>query len=248
MAEHRVVEATAPTRIDLAGGTLDIWPIYLFHQQAQTINAAISLRAHVEILERSDGHVRLESIDTDRALEVSGWEALSHATELPLLAKLAHFFRAENLTLRTRGESPAGAGIAGSSALNVAVCGALARWAGTTLEPDKLLNIAMNVEAQVINVPTGLQDYRPAYYGGIASVELRADGVTRVPLKVDPEELQRRVVLAYAGAPRNSRTNNCDITKRHIDGDRQVFDCFERIRDTAAALRDALTRSDWDDV
>ena len=42
--------ASAPTRIDLAGGTLDIWPIYLFHQNAQTLNAAISLRAHAEIL------------------------------------------------------------------------------------------------------------------------------------------------------------------------------------------------------
>ena len=46
------------------------------------------------------------------------------------LSRLAYFFRAENLTLRTRGESPAGAGIAGSSALNVAVCGALAEWTG----------------------------------------------------------------------------------------------------------------------
>src|ERR1700686_320870 len=36
--------------------------------------------------------------------------------------------------------------------------------------------------------------------------------------------------------------------KRHIDGDREVFDCFERIRDTAAAMRTALERGDWDEV
>ena len=39
------IECSAPTRIDLAGGTYDIWPLYLFHDGAQTINAAISLRA-----------------------------------------------------------------------------------------------------------------------------------------------------------------------------------------------------------
>ena len=43
------IEASAPTRIDLAGGTLDIWPLYLFHDGAQTLNAAISLRARCSI-------------------------------------------------------------------------------------------------------------------------------------------------------------------------------------------------------
>jgi D-glycero-alpha-D-manno-heptose-7-phosphate kinase len=242
------IKASAPTRIDLAGGTLDIWPIYLFHQNAQTLNAAISLRAHVEILPRTDGRIRLESIDTDKSLEVSSWQELDRVDGLPLLAKLAHFFQAKSVTVRTRSESPVGAGIAGSSALNVAVCGALAKWAGLTMDADKLLNIAMNVEAQVINVPTGLQDYRPAYYGGIASVELRADGVKRVPLKVDPQELERRIVLAYTGAPRNSGTNNWEITKRHIDGDRHVFGCFEHIRDATSGLRQALIKGDWKDA
>ena len=55
-------------------------------------------------------------------------------------------------------------------------------------------------------------------------------------------------MLAYTGAPRNSGTNNWEITKRHIDGDAFIFDCFERIRDTAVALRSALERRDWDEV
>ena len=111
-----------------------------------------------------------------------------------------------------------------------------------------LLRVAMNVECQAIGVPTGVQDYRPALYGGIAAIELGADGIRRVALDVDPHELERRIVLAYTGAPRNSGTNNWDITKRHIDGDRHIFDCFERIRDTSVAMRDALARGDWDEV
>ena len=239
------IHASAPTRIDLAGGTLDIWPLFLFHENAQTLNAAISLRAHADVLPRVDGRLRLESIDTRSTLEVETWRHLRQSTELPLLARLAYFFRAENLTLRTRGESPAGAGIAGSSALNVAVCGALARWAGLSIEAEALLTIAQNVEAQVIAVPTGSQDYRPAYYGGVAAVELGPRGTTRVGLNVDLLELQRRIVLCYTGAPRNSGTNNWEITKRHIDGDAQVHACFERIRDAAVSARDSLERGDW---
>jgi len=148
----------------------------------------------------------------------------------------------------TRGESPAGAGIAGSSALTIAVCGALARWTGGSSDPERLLDVAMNLECRAIRVPAGVQDFRPALYGGIAAIELGPDGIRRVALEVDPRELERRIVLVYTGAPRHSGTNNWEIMKSHIDGDRGVFDCFERIRDTAAAMRVALGRGDWDEV
>jgi D-glycero-alpha-D-manno-heptose-7-phosphate kinase len=238
------ISASAPTRIDLAGGTIDIWPLYLFHPGAQTLNVAISLRAHAFIERRPDERIELVSEDTDRLVNLSV-DQLHGDDTLPLLGRLAHRFGARGLRLTTRGESPAGAGIAGSSALNVAVCGALARFTGQDFEPEALLDIAKDVEAQVIKVPTGLQDYRPAMYGGVAALELEAGQPRRVPLEVDHQDLERRLVLCYTGEPRNSGTNNWDITKRHIDGDPHIFECFERIRDTAAAMREALTRGDW---
>ena len=240
--------ASAPTRIDLAGGTIDIWPLYLFHEGASTLNAAISLRAHVEVASRPAGGIELRSIDTDRSTTAADWQSLDGTSELPLLALLARHYRLQNATLTTRGESPAGAGIAGSSALVIAVCGALARWTKSSEDPEDLLRVAMNVECQTIKVPTGVQDYRPALYGGIASIELRVDGIHRVGIDIDPHELEQRVTLAYTGAPRNSGTNNWEITKRHTDGDRHIFDCFEGIRDTALAMRAALERGDWDEV
>jgi D-glycero-alpha-D-manno-heptose-7-phosphate kinase len=242
------IAASAPTRIDLAGGTIDIWPLYLFHDGASTINAAISLRAHVRLEHRHDGGVELHSIDTNRRARAAHWSALPSAGGLLLLAQLAKHYRLENATLDTRGESPAGAGIAGSSALTIACCGALAKFTGASLRGEDLLQVAMNVECQTIRVPTGVQDYRPALYGGIAAIELRVDAIRRVELDVDPRELERRIVLAYTGAPRNSGTNNWEITKRHLDGDREIFDCFERIRDTAGAMREAIRREDWDEV
>ena len=242
------IAASAPTRIDLAGGTIDIWPLYLFHDGAMTLNAAISLRAHVHVQSRSDCRLELRSIDTDRQATANHWSELDGSGDLSLLSLFARHYRLENLSLTTRGESPAGAGIAGSSALVIALCGALARWTGSPSDPEHLLHLAGNIEGQTIKVPTGVQDYRPALYGGIAAIELRVDGVKRVALDVDPSELERRIGLAYTGAPRNSGTNNWEITKRHIDGDRHIFDCFERIRDIAATLRAALHRGDWDEV
>jgi D-glycero-alpha-D-manno-heptose-7-phosphate kinase len=128
------------------------------------------------------------------------------------------------------------------------VCGALNEWTGGRRSADELFQIAMNVEAQAIDVPTGVQDYRPAFYGGISAVELGVDGIRRVPLAVPVGDLQRRLALAYTNASRNSGINNWDVTKRHIDGDRNVQERFARIRDIAAGMRNALERRDWAEV
>lgn len=242
------IESSAPTRIDLAGGTLDIWPLYLFHDGAQTLNAAISLRARCSIAPRSDRRILIVSDDTNLRVEVDHWSELKGHHDLKLLGLLLHYFQVDGLEVRTRSESPVGAGIAGSSALNIAVCGALAAWTEQRVSDEQLLQVAMNVEAQAIDVPTGVQDYRPAMYGGVSAVELRVDGVKRVGLPVDADELSRHVVVAYTGASRNSGINNWEVTKRHIDGDREVQQRFSRIRDIAAKMRPALERSDWPEV
>jgi D-glycero-alpha-D-manno-heptose-7-phosphate kinase len=243
-----LIESSAPTRIDFAGGTIDIWPLYLFHHDAQTINCALSLRARCALRGRDDGRVVIRSLDTGTTVDVAHWSDLRDTTELKLLGRLLHHFEASGLEMTTSCESPVGAGIAGSSALNIAVCGALARWRDVPLSDEDLLAIAMNVEAQAIDVPTGAQDYRPALHGGISAVELRVDGVRRVALDVDPRAVESRLVLAYTGASRNSGINNWEIFKRHIDGDRAVFDLFEQIRDCARATRQALASGDWDEV
>ena len=239
------VTASAPTRVDLAGGTIDIWPLYLFHPGAQTLNAAITLRARVRIEDRGDDRVVLASRDLGVRTIPLAFDDLPGETTLPLLAKLAHAFGARGLTITTDSEAPAGAGIAGSSALNIAVTAALARWTGRPMAHDDLLDVAKNVEAQVIQVPTGLQDYRPALYGGVAALELGVHGARRVALALDPHELSARLVVGYTGAPRQSGINNWDITKRRIDGDADVTRCFATIVAATTAMRAALERGDW---
>jgi D-glycero-alpha-D-manno-heptose-7-phosphate kinase len=147
--------------------------------------------------------------------------------------------------VHTRSESPVGAGIAGSSAMNIALIGALTAWTGRTMGDDEMLTLAMNIEAQVIGVPTGLQDYRPALHGGIAAIDMDATGVRRTPIGIDPAELGRRIVLAYTGAPRQSGINNWDVMTRRIEGDQEVIRAFDGIRDAATRLRAGLDAGDW---
>ena len=243
-----IIESSAPTRVDLAGGTIDLWPIYLFHPGATTVNFALSLRASVRIETRDDRSIILESRDRGIRLESS----LDHIDELrddqrlELVSKMVHFFRpATGFHLIANSEAPAGAGISGSSALAIALIGALNRLVGNRYDERKFITIAANIETTVIKVPAGFQDYYPAFYGSASCILFRADGIEREHLQVNPEEIERRFVICYTGEPRNSGINNWDIFKRHIDGDADVFEIFERIREAAQQMRAALLSNDW---
>jgi D-glycero-alpha-D-manno-heptose-7-phosphate kinase len=246
-----IIESSAPTRVDLAGGTIDIWPLYLFHPGAATVNFAISLRAHCRIETRDDGRIVLESRDRKVAFEteLAAIEDLIREERLELISKLVHFFKpTTGFHLIAHGEAPAGAGLAGSSALTIACIGALNQLVGNRYPQRKFITIAANVETTVIRVPAGFQDYYAALYGGTSCIHFRADGIEREPLTVDEAVLERRIAICYTGEPRLSGTNNWEITKNHIDGDPTLFELFDGIRDSSLQMRRALLENDWQEV
>lgn len=244
------IQARAPARVDLAGGTVDIWPLYLFHPGAQTVNIAIRRYAGCMVETRSDSHIVLVSEDQGQEESFDSYGDLERGqSRLPLLRELVlHFQPRRGLTIRTTSQVPVGAGLAGSSTLNIALCGALARVTGNRLKRAQMLEVAKNVEAIVIRVPTGWQDYFPALYGGANVVHLDRDGVKREKLPVVASELENRFVLCYTGAPRNSAINNWEVMKAHIDGGEQVRHNFDQITSIASQMREALLARDWNDV
>ncbi|MCU1267100.1 MAG: hypothetical protein JWM21_3418 [Acidobacteria bacterium] len=243
-----IIESSAPTRVDLAGGTIDIWPLYLFHPGASTVNFALSLRAHCRIETRIDDKIILESRDRDVAFESSldTIEDLIHDKRLELISKLVHFFKPNTgFHLTAYSEAPAGAGLAGSSALNIACVGALNRLAGNRYDESEFVSLAANIETTVIKVPAGFQDYYPAQYGSVSCIHFRPDHIEREALDVNVAELERRMAICYTGEPRLSGINNWEVFKRHIDGDPELFQLFEGIRDSAVRMRELLLADNW---
>ncbi len=242
------ITTKAPCRVDIAGGTIDIWPLFLFHPGAVTVNFAIDVYASCRLTKRRDRKIVLRSTDLGGEEVFESLQALQAAKKyrLPLLARLVRFFAPDSgIELATNSESPAGAGIAGSSTLIIAVSSALNRLTGAGHKIEKLREISQNVEAQIIRVPTGAQDYYPAMYGGASAIELSEVGVVRKALRVGHDDLNERMVLAYTGEPRKSGINNWAVTKSHIDGDRGVQSNFDHIADIASNIRLALEHGDW---
>lgn len=246
-----IIESSAPTRVDLAGGTIDIPPIFLFHEGAATVNFAVSLLAKCRLETRDDNKIVIESIDRQEKFEIdlANIGSLKDEPRLELLSKLVYFFKPEiGFNMTTESLAPAGAGLAGSSTLNIACIGALNKLVGNRYTPDRFIPIAANIETTVIRVPAGFQDYYSAQYGGVASIHFRPDGIEREALEVDTKTLEERIIVIYTGEPRNSGTNNWEITKRHIDGDKELFEIFDGIRDGSINLRKALLENDWNKV
>jgi len=211
------IVAEAPCRADLAGGTIDLWPLYLFHPGALTVNFAVNIVTSCRLTPLEGKRIVLRSIDTGKHEEFANLDELWQARRYrhPIGAYLLRFFSPrEGMLIETDSESPAGAGISGSSALMIATTAALARFTGRNLTLEQMRVIAQNVEAQIIRVPTGCQDYYPALYGGVSAIHLDADGIHREAVPVAPEEIESRFVLAYTGAPRQSGINNWEVFKQ----------------------------------
>jgi D-glycero-alpha-D-manno-heptose-7-phosphate kinase len=262
------IHSRAPTRIDLAGGTIDIWPLYLFVEQPVTVNLAIDLFAEADLnVDPGPGKILLRSEDQLAEMELS-WKALASpkpAAIHPALELhyrlLRHFALRQSsiqecrLTLSTRARSPAGAGLGGSSALSVAMVGALSTWfnngADRTVdvlnEGERLIDVVRDVETTVIDVPAGMQDYYGAMYGGLQSLRWGIGEHKRewLPDKVFAG-LENRLLLFYSGQSRNSGINNWALFKSFIDKDALIREKFNKISAAARTLNEALRTEDWD--
>lgn len=251
------ISAVVPTRIDLAGGTLDLYPLYLFEDGGLTLNAAISVRGYVTIEERHDARIIIRSEDAGDEETFDSLEAMQTQMggPLDLVKKALRFYckqynHQRGLTVSLRGEAPRGSGLGTSSALLMALSSALNEIKRLGLDKDRLIDLGANIEAQVIDIPTGKQDYFPPLYGGICSIWFDVDGhrVERLDEGNDLiARLNERLILAFTNINRFSGVTNWAMIKRYIDKEGDTVAHMARIKNVALAMRQTLVTGDLDE-
>ncbi|MGE4232338.1 MAG: hypothetical protein AB7F43_03325 [Bacteriovoracia bacterium] len=261
------INSKAPARIDLAGGTLDLWPIYLFFENTATINFAIDQYAEVNIEVGSETKIgstpaiKLESLDRNVSHSFQSYGELiesfqgSHRAEaLPsslwLHAKvLRHFFafwrRSAPIHLTTKCDSPAGAGLGGSSTLNVALCSALRKLTLANYTDDEIVLVARDLETTVIEIPAGLQDYWSAMFGGVQAIRMDAGRVHRKVFYKQKDFLEKHIVLCYTGQSRNSGINNWAMFRGFIEKEKGIHEAFKQIVKATQKVEEGLERQDY---
>src|SRR5437588_12811663 len=88
------IVAQAPCRADLAGGTIDLWPLYLFHPRALTLNFALEILTTCRIWPLKGKKIQLRSRDTRREEDFASLDALMGQRKFrhPVAARLVQFF------------------------------------------------------------------------------------------------------------------------------------------------------------
>jgi D-glycero-alpha-D-manno-heptose-7-phosphate kinase len=193
--------------------------------------------------------LRIESKDTLQKAEGKDVSEILGSGTLSLVAQILRALGVESgLRVTTQSKVPAGSGLGGSSALAVAVAGAVLRATGRDFDHDGLWPIVRDAEARCIEVPTGVQDYHAALRGGVQALHLEAGAVRVERLPVDPARVEEALLLIDAGATRFSGINNWDVFKGQIDGDPTVRGSLGAIAAVAARVREALLGGRFEEV
>ncbi len=234
-----LVRVVVPNRVDLAGGTLDIYPLYLLVPGAMTVNAAIRISSIVSV-RPVRGPSRLVSGSSSRRSEAPDTHGFPTRGEHGLVAAaLRRFPPRAGIELRFRNEAPVGSGIGASSSLLVAVMLAMNSLSGGRRTWREAAREAMEIEGAYLRNPTGTQDHIAALRGGIQGIQYlpgRAETERIGPGSPAGRKLAAHGFLAGTGKSHFSAGLNWRMIRGAIDGNPAVL---ARFRGIAAAARDA---------
>jgi D-glycero-alpha-D-manno-heptose-7-phosphate kinase len=267
MAETKHVVVRAPCRVDLSGGTLDLWPLYLFFAEGLVLNhMALALYAQADIRLEKSTRFSLEVSSAElgvtrhfQSLEEVEKSLLESSEKNPLrwvLRVTAHFMRRWSLTrgcwtVQTSSQVPPGSGLGGSSTLGVALAGAWAKISGHTQEfkeaPWFFQQILRDLESVEIEKPAGEQDYVPALFGGLLSLSLNAGKKEIYKFSsARAQEVAQSMALIYTGKPHHSGINNWSVFTKFLEKDKAIQKGLAGIQKISLEMAKSLRASSQD--
>lgn len=241
MSHQRAVSARAWCRVDLAGGTLDIWPVGVLHPGAVTVNLAVDVAARVRVEPAQCYRVRQGESSTE-ATTAAG---LAAAPEGALVGTALDLLTAPPLDVELASDSPRGGGLGASSALAVALIAAVEELLERPPSPpERRVALARDLEARLMGLPTGVQDHWPALLGGALAIHHDAGGTEVRRLDADLDALAASLLVVYTGVSHFSAGQNWQVLRRRLDGDPDTVELFAGISEVAARAEEALTAGD----
>jgi D-glycero-alpha-D-manno-heptose-7-phosphate kinase len=240
----------SPTRVDLAGGTLDCWPLYLFLGDPLTVNVAIDIFTTASLIPSEDSKVVLITKDLGKEKTYAGLADALSDTEPAFDLVRAHLEYWKNeigsrgFSLSTASDSPVGGGLGGSSSLCISLLKVFQKWLGKKLAEADVVRLASHLEARILLKPTGTQDYFPPLEGGLCFITYGAEGPSCVRSKIEDDVFKDRFVLVYTGRSHHSGINNWQVIKDWLDGDARTRTALQDLALISKSMGEALMRKE----
>lgn len=247
MGVDSTVSVKAPVRVDIAGGTLDIYPVYNILGSSLTVNFAIDLFSRVKIRTREKEGVLLRA-GKGGAREFAHSHAIENKGELALVSHVFRYFQpCQQFSLTIDSDAPKGSGLGSSSSLIVSLLTAAGRFLDNAIPVKNLFHVASEIESSLIHMVTGKQDYVPAIFGGLNFIRFSPGKTQMMNVKRNKGEcrwLERLGFLAFTGVSHVSARENWLLVKRLIDGGRKGREKFDRLLALAEEASAAISGKD----
>ena len=241
----RVFRASAPVRLDLAGGWTDVAPFAVVEHGA-VVNAAIDLRTEAHVQPGGETF-HLTSEDLGETLELQGQNGLDSNGRLGLLRAALRLSGLTGGSLTTRSQVPPGSGLGSSGALDVALIAALDAAQGRQRAPVDLAEEAWRLETIEAGLPGGKQDQYAAALGGFHHLRFEAGSVAVTPLRLEPDflaELEQRILVCYTGTSRVSSSTIERVMAAYNEGREQVVSALRALAELADRMAEVLRQGD----
>ena len=240
---ERIV-VTAPARANLIGNPSDLYG-------GAVLGCAVPCRARVELR----GAERLEVATGDKTVLIATRDDLRLQGDRFDVARAALAAQPElpRARIAYASEIPFGSGLAGSTALLVALLRALAAWRGETPSLYELAEWSRHTERELLGVACGWVDHYLCSFGGLRYVDLRAKDADKAVAgepfatveDLAPHVAQLPFLLAFTGVSHHSGSVHAPIRARWERGEPEVLGAYQRVAAIAREGKTALLRAEW---
>jgi len=244
------VRSRSPLRVSFGGGGTDVSP-YCDERGGAVLSATIDRYAYATV-EPGDDLITVESIDYDVSIAYALDEEFVYDGQLDLAKAVIDRFRTDHglaggMRIRLHNDAPPGSGLGSSSAICVALAGALAAHLGVRMDSHALAELAYRIERVDAGIKGGRQDQYASAFGGFNFIEFGRAGTVVEPLQLAADtlcELEYALVFAYVGGQHFSS----HIIERQISnferGETAAVEAMDRIKEIAYEMRRVLHAGD----
>jgi D-glycero-alpha-D-manno-heptose-7-phosphate kinase len=224
-------------RVDISGGTLDLWPLFNFVGGAKTINTALSLKASCQFqwLENQNVEVSVTNLDFKKSYKNLKELLDSKDHQIDILKPVLRNYKfSKGFKIETRSESPVGGGLGGSSTLLVSIIRSIDEALNLERNEAATVDFACNLESEILNTPAGTQDYFQAVKPGLSLIQYSAEGRKREFFS-SPwlNNVKSQFKLIYSGHPHHSGLNNWQIFQKCVQGDKETLSILKSLKEVS---------------
>ncbi len=239
--EDKEIKIRVPTRVDLAGGTLDIWPLYCFFENSKTINFAINGFVEIRLKDLNKYFIikkkgKVYEFENLKKIRDSEFSIIYHSLSL--------FPKIKGLELEIIKEPPEMSGLGGSSALLIGLLKGLFKISKIKAKNSHLISLGKDLEAKNMGYPTGTQDFYPPLYGGLICINYDLGRENFYKFKLSKKFIDS-LILYNTKVKHHSGSQNFDVFKKIIEKkDGKTYKNLKEISEISREMEKAILKDD----